>query len=370
MIPVCARRPVVSDPAADATTEVRAGLGFEVPRLEAWLREHVAGFRGPVTVRQFKGGQSNPTYLLSTPTRNYVLRRKPPGPLLASAHAVDREYRVLTALGAHTTVPVARTHALCTDGAVIGSWFYVMEYVQGRLYWDAALPELPRDARRGYYDAMIDALATLHRVDPAAVGLTDYGRANGYLPRQIARWAKQYHEDEAAGRIASMDRLIEWLPRNLPVAEPPAAVVHGDYRLDNLMFDREGPRVLAILDWELSTIGDPIADFAYHLMIWRMPSLSVAGLAGRDLPDLGIPTEDEYVATYCRLTGREGLPHLDFYIAFCMFRLAGIFHGIRGRVLRGTAVSARARDYAGHAEAMADLAWAQARKGSSPGRRR
>lgn len=352
----------------DTTTEVRAGMAFDVPRLEAWLALHVEGFSGPLTVRQFRGGQSNPTYLLATPARRYVLRRKPPGQLLASAHAVDREYRVLTALRAHSAVPVARTWALCTDDAVIGSWFYVMDHVDGRVFWDGTLPELPREARRGYYDAALAALASLHRVDPAAAGLEDYGRASGYLPRQIERWAKQYHADEAAGRVESMDRLIEWLPRHLPAVEPPPAIVHGDYRLDNVMFDPAAPRVLAILDWELSTLGDPVADFAYYLMSWRMPALSKTGLAGCDFAALGIPTEAEHVATYCRLTGRESLPDLDFYVAFCMYRLAGIFHGIRGRVLRGTAVSARAREYAANVEAIADLAWEQARKASAGGR--
>jgi len=347
----------------DVTTEVRAGMEVDIARLEAWLAQAVDGFAGPLTLRQFRGGQSNPTYLLDTPRRKYVLRRKPPGQLLASAHAVDREYRVLTALGSHTDVPVARTYALCTDDAVIGSWFYVMEHVAGRVYWDATLPELPRAARRAHCDAAVDALARLHRVDPAAVGLADYGRASGYLARQIARWSKQYREDEAAGRVASMDRLIEWLPQNLPASEAPPAIVHGDYRLDNLMFDPAQPRVLAILDWELSTIGDPVADFAYYLMKYRMPSLALPGLAEQDLDALGLPSEADSVATYCERTGREGLPDLDFYMAFCMFRLAGIFHGIRGRLLRGTAVSARAREYAASVEPMADLAWAQASRG-------
>lgn len=359
-----------SNTAEETTTEVRAGMGFDVVRLDAWLAAHVEGYRGPLSVRQFKGGQSNPTYLLDTHSGRYVLRRKPPGQLLASAHAVDREYRVLTALGTHTKVPVARTLALCTDEAVIGSWFYVMEHVAGRVYWDPALPELTREVRQSYYDAMIGALAELHRIDPIAVGLGDYGRASGYLPRQIARWAKQYREDEAAGRIESMDRVIGWLQEHLPAEEPPPAIVHGDYRLDNLMFDAAGPRVLAILDWELSTLGDPIADFAYHLMTWRMPTLANPGLRGRDFSALGIPTEDEYVARYCRLAGRDSLPDLDFYVAFSMFRLAGIFHGIRGRVLRGTAVSARAREYATYTDTIADLAWEQARKDSSHGRRR
>ena len=343
------------------TTLPRPGFELDTARLEPWLSAHVEGFRGPLEVRQFSGGQSNPTYLLVTPQRRYVLRRKPPGQLLASAHAVDREYRVITALGRHTDVPVARSFALCTDDAVIGTWFYVMEHVDGRIFWDAGFPEVSREARPLYFDALNAAIASLHNVDYVAADLGDFGKPGGYFARQIARWSKQYREDAAAGRVAAMERLIEWLPAHIPPGEE-ASVVHGDYRCDNVVFHPTEPRVLAILDWELATIGHPLADFGYHLMTWRMPPLGVAGLAGRDFAALNIPTEDEYVAAYCRRTGREGIPHLDFYVAFCFFRLAGICHGIRGRVIRGTAVSARAREHAKTVEAIAALAWEQAER--------
>ena len=254
-------------------------------------------------MRQFKGGQSNPTYLLLTPQKNYVLRRKPPGQLLASAHAVDREFRVISALGEHTDVPVPRAHLLCTDDAVIGTWFYVMDHVEGRIFWDPSFPDVPVPERRAHSFALCDALAKLHRVRPEAAGLGDYGKSTGYLARQIARFSKQYQEDTAGGRVESMERLIEWLPRNMPQHEPPAAVVHGDYRADNVIFHPTEPRVVAILDWELSSLGDPLADFAYHLMAYRLPTLSIPMLAGRDLEALGLPSEAEYVAHYEQVTG-------------------------------------------------------------------
>jgi aminoglycoside phosphotransferase (APT) family kinase protein len=348
----------VADPHAD-TTPPRPGFELDLARLEPWLAAHVEGFRGPLEVRQFSGGQSNPTYLLSTPAQRYVLRRKPPGVLLPSAHAVDREYRVITALGRHTDVPVARSHALCTDDAVIGTWFYVMEHIEGRVFWDASLPEVPREARPRYFDALNAAIASLHAADYVAAGLADFGKPGGYFARQIARWSKQYREDAAAGRVEAMERLIEWLPAHIPPGEE-ASVVHGDYRCDNVIFHPTEPRVLAILDWELATVGHPLADFGYHLMSWRMPQLGVVGLAGRDLAALNIPTEAEYVAAYCRRTGRAGIPHLDFYVAFSFFRLAGICHGIRGRIIRGTAASAAAREHAKHVEPIAELGWMQA----------
>jgi len=341
----------------DPTIEVRPGLELDLSRLDEYLRTNVDGYAGPLTVRQFKGGQSNPTYLLVTPRKRYVLRRKPPGQLLASAHAVDREYRVLKALGDHSDVPVAKAYALCRDETVIGTWFYVMENVEGRIFWDPAFPEISREERPRYFDALNAALASLHNVDPQAVGLGDYGRAAGYLPRQIGRWSKQYAQDEAAGRVEALEKLIDWLPKHLPGHEQPAAIVHGDYRADNVIFHPTEPRVLAILDWELSTLGDPLADFCYHLMMYRMPTLAVAGLLGQDLRALNIPSESEYVQAYCARTGIESL---NFYIAFCMFRLAGILHGIRGRVVRGTAVSAKAREYAKQVEPLAELAWKQA----------
>ncbi len=352
-----------TDVVAAATTEMRPGLEIDAARLEAYLAGRVPDFAGPLSVRQFKGGQSNPTYLLLTPARRYVLRRKPPGELLASAHAVDREFKVLRALGENTDVPVPRAHVLCTDDAVIGTWFYVMDHVDGRIMWDPTLPEVALEDRRAHAYAMCDALGRLHRVVPSAVGLGDYGKATGYLGRQIARFSRQYTEDTAGGRIDSFERLLEWLPRHQPAAEPPAAVVHGDYRVDNVIFHPVEPRVVAILDWELSALGDPLADFAYHLMTYRLPKLAIAGLAGHDVVALGLPTEREYIAYYERVTGVTIDPQvLEYYLAFSMFRLAGIFHGIRSRVVRGTAVSAQAREYAGYTDTISDLAWAQARR--------
>ena len=344
-----------------AAHEFRPGFEFDVSRLEAWLGAQLPGFRGPLRAQQFSGGQSNPTYLLEAPDRRYVLRRKPPGVLLPSAHAIDREFRVMRALGQGSDVPVAQALALCEDPTVIGTAFYVMGHVDGRIFWDPTLPEVPSAGRAAIFRGMIDALARLHAVAPAAVGLGDFGRSEGYIPRQVARWSKQYAGDqEAAGRVEAMERLIDWLPRHMPQAEPPAAVVHGDFRIDNLIFDPREPRVLAILDWELSTLGDPFADFAYHLMMYRMDIESIAGLAGRDLAALGLPSEREYVAWYCERRGIAEVPHLDFYLAFCLFRLAGIFHGIRARVTRGTAASAQARKYAAEVERIAELGWHQA----------
>src|SRR5262245_14279032 len=237
-----------------ATTPMRAGLEIDVARLEAYLVGRIDGFAGPLEVRQFKGGQSNPTYLLITPHWRYVLRRKPPGQLLASAHAVDREFKVISALGRHTDVPVPRAHLLCTDADVIGTWFYVMDHVEGRIFWDPTFPSVERADRRAHAFALCDALARLHRVRPEAAELADYGKPTGYLSRQIARFSKQYREDTAGGRVASMERLIEWLPQHLPAREPPAAVVHGDFRADNAIFHPTEPRVVAILDWELSAL--------------------------------------------------------------------------------------------------------------------
>ncbi len=343
------------------TSEVREAHRFDQARLERFLEQHVEGYKGPLEVEQFRGGQSNPTYKLVTPGRNYVLRRKPPGKLLPGAHAVDREYRVISAL-AEQGFPVARTYALCTDDEVIGTPFYVMEMVEGRIFWNVCFPEVSAGDRPRYFDAMNATIAALHAIDPGSAGLGDYGKPGNYFARQIGRWSKQYQEDVEAGWVAAMDRLVEWLPLNIPPDEDQARIIHGDFRCDNMIFDAEEPRVLAVLDWELSTLGHPLADFSYHLMMYRMPHGLSSGLGGLDLPALNIPSESEYVAAYCRRTGREAIPDLDFYKAFNRFRLAGIVHGIKGRLARGNASSAHASAMAATLEPLADLAWAQAVK--------
>lgn len=339
------------------TSDVREQHRFDEARLAEWMQANVHGFAGPLSVQQFKGGQSNPTYKLITPTRHYVLRRKPPGALLASAHAVDREYRVITALHG-AGFPVAATHGLCTDEAVIGTWFYVMDCVDGRVIWDTRFPDVSAEQRFAYFDAMNATLARLHTLDYAALGLADYGKTGNYFERQIGRWSKQYLADEAAGRDKNLDRLVEWLPAHIPPGDE-SSIVHGDYRCDNMIFHPTEPRVLAVLDWELSTLGHPLADFSYHLMMYRMPPGITAGLLGAKLAELKIPDEAEYVRMYCARTGRAGIDHLGFYFAFNMFRLAAIIHGIRGRVVRGTAASAHARQMASFVEPLAELAWKQ-----------
>jgi aminoglycoside phosphotransferase (APT) family kinase protein len=345
---------------SDSAQPVRSDLGIDADKLAAWLEAAVPGFRGPLQLQQFTGGQSNPTYLLTAQSGKYVLRRKPPGQLLASAHAVDREFRVLRALQ-RSGVPVAAALAHCTDVGVAGTEFYVMEFIAGRVFWDPAFGDVPAGERRQYFDAMNQVLANLHGLDYAAMGLADFGRPERYVARQVARWTRQYLEDEAGGRVAEMDRLIEWLPQFTPVAES-TRLVHGDYRSDNLIFHPTEPRVLAVLDWELATLGDPLADFAYHLLMYHMPTLAFPGLLGRDLAALQLPSESEYVEAYCRRTGRTGIPDLDGYLAFCLFRLAAIFHGIRSRVVRGTSVSDKGREYAKHVEALADLGWKHAQR--------
>lgn len=342
------------------TTAVRDAHRFDEGRLAAWLEANVAGYVGPLTVEQFKGGQSNPTYRLRTPTRSYVLRRKPPGTLLKGAHAVEREAAVLTALE-KVAFPVPRVHALCVDDSVIGTWFFVMDFVDGRIFWDARLPEVSREDRPSYFQAMTATLAQLHTIDYAAIGLAGYGRAGNYFERQIGRWSQQYLGDNAAGRDPNMDRLIEWLPANIPPGDE-TSIVHGDFRIDNMIFNPTEPRVCAVLDWELSTLGHPLADFSYFLMMYRMPPLVVAGLLGADLAALNLPSEDETVAAYCRHTRRDGVPNLDFYIAFNLFRLAAIFHGIKARVARGTAASAHATRCAEALPELAALAWRSAQK--------
>lgn len=344
----------LSQTANAGTTAVRDAHRFDETALARWMADHVDGFSGPLTVDQFKGGQSNPTYRLTTPGAAYVLRRKPPGPLLKGAHDVLREARVLTAL-ANTDVPVAPVHGICADDGVIGTPFFVMGLVEGRIVWDATFPDVPREERAAYFDAMNATLAALHGVDYAAVGLGDYGRPGNYFARQIARWSKQYQDDADAGRDADMDALVAWLPDNIP-ADDETRIVHGDFRCDNMIFHPSEPRILAVLDWELSTLGHPLADFAYHAMMYRMPPDIVAGLAGADIAELGIPSEREYIAAYCARTGRTAIPDYDFYVAFNVFRLAAIFHGIKGRVIRGTAASAHARERAAAFPRLARLA--------------
>lgn len=329
---------------------------FDTARLEAWMRAHVEGYRGPLTVEQFGGGQSNPTYRLTTPSGRYVLRRKPPGKLLASAHAVDREYRVVTALGT-TGFPVPRTFGLCEDEGVIGTAFYVMDCVEGRVLWNQQLPELARGERAAIFDAMNGVIARLHQVDYTAIGLETYGRPGNYLARQIDRWSKQYRLSETEP-VEAMDNLIEWLPKNIP-DEAATTIVHGDYRMDNMIFHPTAPRILAVIDWELSTLGNPLADFAYHVMYWRLDPAVFRGLAGIDFAASGIPSEAEYVAAYCRRSGRESIPHWDTYIAYNMFRLAAILQGIMKRFLDGTAASRKAEESGRRARAVAEAGWRQ-----------
>jgi aminoglycoside phosphotransferase (APT) family kinase protein len=344
---------------AEVLAAIRPAHHFDQIGLLRWMKNHVPGFDGPLTVEQFAGGQSNPTYRLRTLGRDYVLRRKPPGILLKGAHAVDREYRAISALHA-AGFPVPRPFGLCLDESVIGTAFYVMEMVKGRNFWNTAFPEVSREERPAYFDAMNATIAQLHSIDPAAVGLEDFGRPGNYFERQVARWSRQYLEDADAGRVPAMDVLIKWLPANIPAGDD-TSIVHGDFRCDNMLFHPTEPRVIAVLDWELSTLGHPLADFAYHLMVYRMPPGFSTGLAGLDLPSLNIPSEAQYIADYCRRTGRDGIERLDFHLAFSLFRLAAIIHGIKGRMIRGTASSSQAAAAVEQLERIAKLALAQTR---------
>lgn len=336
------------------TDEVLPHHRFDEAALERYLEKHVPGFRGPLTVRQFRGGQSNPTYYLETPGQAYVLRRKPPGRLLPSAHAVDREYRVMTAL-AGTGVPVPRTYLLCEDPEVIGTVFYVMEYVPGRVLSDPRLPEQTPAERAAIFDAMNEVLARLHRVDWQGIGLGDFGKPGNYFARQIHRWTQQYRASETE-RIEAMERLIAWLPAHIPPGDE-TTLVHGDYRLGNALLDPTEPRIVAVLDWELSTLGHPLADLAYNMLPFRLRPEQFEGFAGQDRP-AGIPSEEEYLAAYCRRTGRPDIPRWDWYMAFAMFRLAAIAQGIMGRVLAGTANDPNARERGQRARPLAEAGWA------------
>lgn len=336
---------------------VEQRLQFDSAALERYLAAHIEGLHGPLQVEQFEGGQSNPTYLLTTRCGcRFVLRRKPPGTLLPSAHAVDREFTVTRAL--HSTgFPVARPRLLCEDERVIGTAFFVVDYVEGRVFWDQSLPDIATEVRGAVWREMCRTIATLHKTDYREAGLETFGKPGNYCERQIARWSKQYRASETQ-RIEAMDNLIDWLPRNVP-QQTSDSIVHGDFRLDNVIFHPNRPKVLAVLDWELSTLGDPLADFAYHCLSWHVPPGHFRGIAGLDLAALGLPTEQEHVARYCRLTGRDGIDpaHWDFYIAYNLFRIAAILQGIMKRVVEGTAASAQALDTGQRAKSMAELGW-------------
>jgi aminoglycoside phosphotransferase (APT) family kinase protein len=332
---------------------------FDEASLGRWLQEHLPGFTGLDRIEQFRGGQSNPTFLLTAADgARYVLRKKPAGTLLPSAHAVDREFRVLSALHG-SAVPVARPFCLCTDDRVIGTLFYVMAYAAGRNLWDATLPGVTPPERAALYEEMNRVLAALHTLDYAALGLGDFGKPGNYFARQIARWSRQYRASETEA-IEAMEKLLVWLPANIPDGEE-TVLVHGDYRLDNLIFDARAPRMLAVVDWELSTLGHPLADFSYHVMLWRIPAGEAGGLGGLDLRALGIPSEADYIAAYCARTARAAIePRTwEFCMAYNLFRIACIRQGIMKRVLEGTAASAHAREAGSKARATAELAWRQ-----------
>jgi aminoglycoside phosphotransferase (APT) family kinase protein len=345
-------------------TDVRAAHRFDLPSLAEWLGRNVDGFFGPLEVAQFSGGQSNPTYLLTTPSQRYVLRRKPSGTLLPSAHAIDREYRLLNALRS-SPVPTAEVFCYCDDPSVIGSEFYLMEYVQGRVLWDSRLPGMLATERRAIFDEMNRVIAALHTLDVDAVGLRDYGKTGNYFERQVSRWIKQYRASETH-RIESVERLIEWLPKHMP-ADRSTTLVHGDFRIDNMIFDATEPRTVAVLDWELSTLGDPVADFSYLCLAWHLPSQGFRGLAGSsdsELASMGIPLEREFLAQYCQRTGIAEVSDREwnFYHAYNLFRGAGILQGIMKRALDGNASSDQAFEYGKRATVMADIGWSCAER--------
>jgi aminoglycoside phosphotransferase (APT) family kinase protein len=315
---------------------------LDTSKLQPYLEAHIPGFSGALTLEKFPGGQSNPTFKLTAGGKHYVLRRKPPGELLKSAHAVDREFKVISALR-DTEVPVARTYCLCEDEDIIGSMFYVMEYMDGRIFWDPTLPEVDSNAdRTAIYDEMNRVLAALHNVDIEAVGLADFGKPGNYFERQVGRWTKQYRASET-GHSPAMETLLEWLPANIPEDDGNVSLVHGDYRLDNVMFHATEPRIIAVLDWELSTLGHPLADLAYQQMAWMLPAGGgILGLEGTDRASLGLPSNEEYINDYCARTGRDNIENWNFYLIFCFFRLAAILQGIKKRAEIGTASSAEA----------------------------
>jgi aminoglycoside phosphotransferase (APT) family kinase protein len=323
-------------------------------KLATWMTANVAGFEGPVEILKFAGGQSNPTYRINAKSGSYVLRRKPFGPLLPSAHAVDREYKVIA--GLHPTgFPVAKPYGLCTDDGVIGSWFYIMAMVEGRTIWDGSMPGSNPTERRATYVAMIDTLAALHGIDVEAAGLSNYGKPGNYFGRQVDRWTKQYRLAETE-TMPEMERLIEWLPKTLP-EQTRTSIVHGDYRIDNMIFASDAPKVIAVLDWELGTLGDPLADFTYVAMAWVTENGGRSGVMDLDRAALGIPELDEMVTRYCAATNRDGIPDINWYFAYNFFRLAGIIQGIKKRVIDGTATSPHARDMSERVRPLAEAAW-------------
>jgi len=348
-----------ADSAFSGTRPVSPQHAFDEGKLAAYIRAQVAEFSGELQVAQFKGGQSNPTFLVQAGSQQYVLRRKPPGVLLPSAHAVDREFKVISAL-AGTDVPVAKAHALCQDPEVIGTDFYLMDYVPGRIFWDPKLPDVAAADRPALYDELNRVIAALHRVNYQAVGLGDYGKPGEYLARQVARWTKQYRAAETEN-IEAVERLIEWLPAHIPAGDE-TAIVHGDYRFDNVIFHPTEPRILAVLDWELSTLGHPLVDFAYHCMTWRMDGSTGRGLGDltpEQMAQMMIPAESDYVKRYCERTGRDGIPERDwsYYMVFNLFRLTGILQGVMKRALQGNASSAEAIATGKRAKPLAEQAW-------------
>jgi aminoglycoside phosphotransferase (APT) family kinase protein len=333
---------------------------IDLSALTAWLSRNIDGFRAPIALSRFPGGQSNPTYKLTTADCAYVVRAKPPGALVAGAHAIDREYRVISALNA-SDVPVPTAYAYCDDETVIGQSFFIMDFVPGTIHAEAELPDVSREDRGRCFDAMNETLARLHRVNPSSVGLGDYGKAGGYLERQIRLWKRQYEADPGAGRYERLDRVGAWLLANVP-DDDEVSVVHGDYRSHNLIFREHGTDVAAILDWELSTLGHPITDFAFHLMMYRIPhGMAGAGIMGLDLAAFNIPAEADYITAYCERSNRKDIPHLQYHLAYNLYRFAAIIHGIKGRALRGSASSERADAVAASLDTFVDLAWDEAK---------
>lgn len=346
------------------TQALAAQHAFDLTRLDQFMQAHVQGYGGELQLERFKGGQSNPTFKLSAGGKNYVLRRKPSGVLLPSAHAVDREFRVMQAL-AGTDVPVPRVYALCGDPEVIGTAFYIMECVEGRILWDPSLPGMTPVQRAAHFDELNRVMAALHRVDPQAVGLGDYGKPGNYIERQVGRWSKQYRAAETE-TVDAANQLMAWLPQHIPAGEQ-VAIVHGDYRLDNVIFHPTEPRILAVLDWELSTLGHPLVDFAYHCMTWHISSAGSRGLADLDLPALGIPTEQQYLQTYLKRIGRADVQAVSdadwtYYMVFNLFRAASISQGIMARALQGNASNVAALEAGKSARPLAEQAWALARR--------